>query len=164
MKMKIATAHVMVALLAFVAYSATPAEAHADPVLVVEAGPTALGPPLASPPPSRSGSHSRLPEILLGSLAVASAAAGSVFGVLALDEKNDFQKHPTFSSADSANEDAVVADVGFGAAVALGVTTLVLLLRGEEELHLAAAGSRVTFAVSPVVTQHGGGAGAVLRF
>lgn len=104
------------------------------------------------------------------------AGAGTVFGVLALDDKSRFESHPTFSSADSANENAVLSDVCFGAAVALGMTSLVLLLRSDAPPQNAAAGSPepaaatvpkrspVSFAVSPVFTMHGGGAGVALRF
>jgi hypothetical protein len=116
---------------------------------------------MRAPAPQPRG---KLPAILLGGFAVASAGAGTVFGVLALSDKTRFQNHPTFATADSASENAVLADVCFGAAVALGVTSLVLLLRGNAAPPSAAIDSHAAFSMSPLVMLHGGGAGAVLRF
>ena len=53
---------------------------------------------------------------------------GATFGVLALQNKSDYQKNPTFSNTDNGNNDAAYADGCAALAVAAGVTSLVLFL------------------------------------
>jgi hypothetical protein len=108
----------------------------------------------------------RVAALVLGGVAVASAGVGIGFGVVALNEKSKFDSHPNFPAANLANEYAVVSDVCLGGAVVAAVTSIVLLVRSYESPPAAPPkeSHALTFLVSPMITLHGGGAGAALRF
>jgi hypothetical protein len=186
-KRRIARVEVLAGVMAFVVCSAPASHALADelpPVLEVAPPTPAAPPPLlvdgqpqTTLAPSPGWQPSRpFVAVVFGTVAVASAASGAVFGVLALHDKSKFESHAGLSAANSANENAVAADVCFGAALALGVTSLVLLLTGNRAVEQTAVGalgaspapppekSPVSFSVSPMISLHGGGAGAALRF
>jgi hypothetical protein len=99
-------------------------------------------------------------------VAVVGAGAATVFGVLALQNKSAYQKGPTYSNTDDGNNDAAYADGCMALAVAAGVTSLVLFLTNDPTLPSAPGTAKTapTLSVSPLVTAHAGGAGAVLRF
>jgi hypothetical protein len=117
-------------------------------------------PPAPSPPPARS--HGNTAAWITAGLAVAGAATGTVLGIVALGDKSDFQKHPTYDKANAGNDSAAYCDAAFGAAVVLGVTSVILFLAHDDAP--PATASRATLTASPVVTPHGAGLGAVLRF
>jgi hypothetical protein len=113
----------------------------------------------------------KIAAFIFGGVAVVGVGVGTAFGVLSLNDQSSFNAHPTFGAASSGNQEAVVADVCFGAAVIAGVTSVVLFVRGASGD--AAVPSQpvrnptpvhVSFSISPIVSPHGGGAGAVLRF
>jgi hypothetical protein len=103
---------------------------------------------------------------------------------MALSDKSDFDKNPTAAKADDGENHALVADMSFGVAVTLGVTSAVLFLTKDDAPAAAAASAapvrrpliasapapvaprvhRVTITPTPIVTPHGGGAGALFRF
>ena len=112
-----------------------------------------------------------------GGLAIAGAGVGTAFGVVALDDKSRFDKNPTVARASAGNDNAVYSDTAFGAAVLLGVTSLVLFVTADESLPGSGASpvasapspvakdtTAVTFTAAPILVPHGGGAGALLRF
>jgi hypothetical protein len=112
---------------------------------------------------------SKVAALIFGGAAIVGVGVGIGFGVAALDEKSTFRAHPTLSNAGLANQDSVVADVGFGAAVIAGVTSLVLFLKHEEPTPgpsdvLCSKPSALHLTVAPTFDSHGGGAGALLRF
>jgi hypothetical protein len=115
------------------------------------------------------GAHpSKLAAYLFGGAAVVGLGVGIAFGVLALNDQSDYSAKPSGASLGSANQDAVIADVGLGAAVIAGVTSVVLFLKPDEPvLSLPAAPnatSSVSFAIAPTFAPHSAGAGVVLRF
>ncbi len=151
---------------------APPAPPPPPPVAAVApAAPAALPPP---PPEPRS----LVPAIVTGGLAIAAAGVGTVFGILALGNKSDFDKNPTTATADSGDTHALIADMAFGVAVTFGVTSAVLFLTKDESTtstsstHGATTATAtaakkktaVTFTPTPIVGPHSGGAGFVLRF
>jgi hypothetical protein len=89
-----------------------------------------------------------------------------VCGVLALQNKSDYEKSPTYANSDNGNNDAAYADGAIALAVAAGVTSLVLYLTRDDADESATRSTKKPPMVSaaPMVTQHGGGAGALLRF
>ncbi len=96
---------------------------------------------------------------------------GTAFGVLALNNQSSYDATPTGSSLANANQDAVLADVAFGAAVIAGVTSVVLFLKpddaapaGTKPAATSGRANRTSFSVAPTVCPHGAGAGVVLRF
>jgi hypothetical protein len=94
---------------------------------------------------------------------------------MTLSDKSDYDKTPTSSKADDGENHALICDMAFGVAVTLGVTSAVLFLSNDDA---PAAASNVsaprtadtkpakafTITPTPIVTQHGGGAGALVRF
>jgi hypothetical protein len=129
------------------AMSATPRIAFADPPAPV---------PAPTPTPTRTNV-----ALVSAGIAVAAATAAAVFGVLALQNKNEFQSSPTYARADDGSNDAAYADGAIALAVAAGVTSLVLFLTHDPQDAGAPAASTAPIA-SPFVTALG--AGAVLRF
>ena len=128
--------------------------------------------PVAPPPPEP---RSKLPAYVTGGLAIVAAGIGTAFGVVALGDKSDFDKNPTTGKADDGENHALIADMAFGVAITLGVTSAVLFLTKDEAPAPAAAKNghtnraaakpyKVTVTPSPIVTPHGGGAGALVRF
>jgi hypothetical protein len=128
--------------------------------------------------PATGLTSTRCVAFIAAGVAVVGVGVGTAFGVLALDKKSDFEAHPTVAGANTGNQEAVLADVAFGTAVIAGVTSLVLFLKHDQPddatvttgspSHPGDAptkpASSVSFTVSPILSPHGGGAGAVLRF
>jgi hypothetical protein len=132
------------------------------PVAVAPPAPAPPPAPLAAPPERRS----KVPAIVTGALAVAAAGVGAAFGVITLNDKNTFNANPTESTAEAGQNHALISDMAFGVAITLGVTSLVLLLTNDEvdPAKTAREPAPATFALTPIVSPHGGGAGALLRF
>jgi hypothetical protein len=124
--------------------------------------------PTAAPtaPPAEAKSKSNVPAYVVLGVAGVGAIVGAVFGVKALNDKSDFDKNPTGSKADDAERNALIADMAFGVAVTLGVTGTVLLLSGgKKEAQKGLWNSPTkTMHITPLVTPHSAGAGAVWRF
>ncbi len=100
-------------------------------------------------------------------VAVAGAVGATVFGVLALHEKNAYEQTPTYANTDNGNNFAAYADGCIALAAAAGVTSLVLYLTNTniaDDGTVAPPKRSGAFSASPIVTAHGGGVGAVLRF
>ncbi|MGO8997542.1 MAG: PEGA domain-containing protein [Polyangiaceae bacterium] len=140
------------------------------------AEPAAAAAPAAAPAP-----HSNTAAWITGGAAVIAVGIGSVFGVMALNDKSNFNADPTTATADSGENHALIADMSFGVAVTLGVTSLVLFLSKDEAPAAPAATttsevtrkrdeakakkpSSFTITPSPIITAHGAGAGALIRF
>jgi hypothetical protein len=150
----------------------------APPPPPVPAPPPPVTPPpaLAPPPPPPPEPRSLVPAYVTGGLAIAAVGVGTVFGIMALGDKSDFDKTPTTSKADDGETHALIADMAFGVALTFGVTSAVLFLTRDEP---AAAGSSTAAAAppkprradnairltpTPIVGPHTGGAGVLLRF
>jgi PEGA domain len=131
-------------------------------------------PPSPAPPPEP---RSLVPAFVTGGLAIAAAGVGTVFGIVALGNKSDFDKNPTTQTADDGDTHALIADMAFGVALTFGVTSAVLFLTKDESVGAtsstrtkptaaaAAAKKRaVTFTPTPIVGPHTGGGGFVVRF
>ena len=126
-------------------------------------------PPL---PPAQAPASTHLAPYIAGGLAVVAAGVGTAFGVLALNAKSDFEAHPTPSGADSGNNYAAYCDASLGAAVLLGATSLVLFFverdqqdpAASQQARSAKAPPLVSFTAAPMLSAHGAGASAVVRF
>jgi PEGA domain len=135
----------------------------------------------APPPPPPAEPHSKLPALITGGLAVVAAGVGIGFGVVTLSDHSTFEGtgpgNHTEATAETGQNHALVCDMSFGVAITLGVTSVVLLLTKDEsdaskETKAAAAGTvklssragGATLSAAPIVSPHGGGAGALLRF
>jgi len=125
-----------------------------------------LPPPPAPPPPEP---RSPVPAYVTLGLAGAGAVVGTIFGVMALGAKSDFEATPTVENADAVDRNALIADMSFAVAITFGVTGAVLLLSSDEPAPAAAAGKvvktpkRQAF-VAPYVGPTGGGAAARFTF
>jgi hypothetical protein len=145
--------------------------APAPPVAVVAPPPPEPAPaPAPAPPPEK---RSMAPAWITGGLAVVAAGVGTAFGIMALNDKSSFNKTPTESLADDGENKALVSDMAFGVAVTLGVTSTVLFLSHDDSppaqtasapRPVRAASDTVSVTATPIITAHGGGAGALIRF
>ncbi len=144
--------------------------------------------PVSPPPPALAPAdnvmhRSPLPAYITGGLAVSAAIVGTVFGAIALSDKSDFDKNPTSSKADTGENHALVADMAFGVAITLAVTSAVLYFTRDEAVTASTSKNETdedkahakrmaarrqseqpSFGLAPIMTPHGGGAGALLRF
>jgi hypothetical protein len=117
-----------------------------------------------------------VPAYITGGLAIAAAGVGTVFGIIALNDKSDFDKTPTTKIADNGDTHSLIADMSFGVAITFGVTSAVLFLTKDEAPASASASRDTTAGVesskrtamtitpTPMVGPHSGGAGFVLQF
>ena len=145
------------------------------PVPVAVAVPP-LPPPGPPPPPPEP--RSQLPAYVTGGLAIVAAGVGTVFGIMALSDKSQFDKNPTTQTADNGDTHALIADMSFGVALTFGVTSAVLFLTRDEAPAASSATprtttakaeadskrNRITVTPTPVVGPHSGGAGFTVRF
>lgn len=134
----------------------------------------AAPPPVADPQPQPFPGgdqgvekRSNLPAYITLGVAGASAVVGTVFGVKAIKEKNDFNDFATTDRADDTERFALISDMAFGVAVTLGVTGTVLLLSNDaknaEEVAKDARNKK-TMQLAPYFGPSGGGAAAAWRF
>ncbi len=119
--------------------------------------------PTAAPAPEKK-ERSMVPAYVTLGLAGAGVAVGTVFGVMALNDKSDYDDQPTADKADDVERNALIADMAFGVALTLGITGIVLLTSddGEEQPKTAAMKNRLV--VAPYAAPTGGGAAARLTF
>lgn len=152
--------------------------------LAEKSAPVPAGPApgaVAAPPPGSAEQEptkdkpSLIPAYVTGGIAVAAAGVGTAFGIMALNDKSEYDKTPTSELADDGENHALVADMAFGLAITFGVTSAVLFLTHDEPAANASAKrapakiakpkkSDVSVSAAPIVTPHGGGAGALIRF
>jgi hypothetical protein len=156
------------------------AEAAPAPAAPVAAPiPVAVSAPLPAPiaPGEPAEARSKVPAFVTGGLAIAAAGVGTVFGIIALGDKSNFDKNPTTATADSGDTHALIADMAFGVAVTFGVTSAVLFLTRDEPAATSSNTPKTTTAKgtdakatamkitpTPIVGPHTGGAGFVLQF
>jgi PEGA domain-containing protein len=135
------------------------------------------------PPPSPAEPRGRGSGLAYaaGGLAVVAAGVGAVFGIVALNDKGEYERNPTTQNADNRSTHALFADVALGAALTFGVMSGVLFLTNgrstgspngatQPSLPKAAGVGRlarpnaIMITPTPLVSPHGGGAGIVVRF
>ena len=107
---------------------------------------------------------SLVPALVTGGIAVAALGVGTVYGLMALQDEKDFKANPSAQKADDGDNHALVADMGLGVALTLGVTSLVLLFSKEAPLSPDASKTASSITAVPMLTHNGGGASALLRF
>lgn len=145
------------------------------PVPVVVAPPPAPPPqaPIAPPPPPPpSGLSRQTVAIFAGGLAVVGAGLGAAFGIVALSNKSDFDKNPTYDSGNNAKDFAVYSDAAFGAAAVLAVTSVIFFVTDNNDTPATSPNPSAfkspsvspKFSAAPMMTPHGGGASAMVRF
>jgi PEGA domain len=150
---------------------AAPAAAPPPSAPLAEAPPP---PPQPAPvvPPAPPEPRSIVPAVVTGGLAVASAVVGTVFGVIALNDKSSFNSNPTTQTADNGDTHALISDMAFGVALTFGVTSVVLLLTKDEPAattsstapKAAPQTAKISITPTPIVGAHTGGAGFALKF
>lgn len=132
----------------------------------------APAPPVEAPAPPPAEPRSKIPAFVTGGIAIVAAGIGTGFGISALSQQSDFDKNPTTGTADTGENNALIADMMFGVAITFGVTSAVLFLSGDDPAPATAkakpvkavAKKSVTVVPTPYVTQSGGGAGLNVRF
>jgi hypothetical protein len=158
-----------------VSASLDPEPTAAPPPPPVAATPPPETPPPAPPPPPAEP-RSKVPAYVTGGLAIVAAGVGTVFGIMTLSDKSDFDKNPTTQTADNGDTHALITDMAFGVALTFGVTSAVLFLTKDEPPATSSAApkavtakahtdkSHVTVTPTPMVGAHSGGAGLTVRF
>jgi len=136
--------------------------------------PHVVAPPVPSPAPAKPAPDNTILAVIAGAVAVVGVTVGTIYGIKTLEEKSQYDQHPTSAIANDGSTDALVCDVSYGVALALGVMSLILVLEKGEPSPPAAAPSHaaarkprrdpVTFSAAPVVGPHTGGAGLSLTF
>jgi tetratricopeptide (TPR) repeat protein len=129
----------------------------------------AAGPVEAVPPAGGEGPapkpRSKIPAYVTGGVAVAAAGVGTIFGILFLSAKSDYETAPTSEKADTAEHRALAADIAFGAAITLGVASVLFFTAKDAAPSPAkSAPQSARIHAAPIVTMHGGGVSAELRF
>ena len=131
--------------------------------------------PAPPPPPPPPEPRSKVPAYVTGAVAIVAAGVGTGFGIKALNQSSEFEKHPTTKKADDGENNALVADMMFGIAITFGVTSAVLFLSNDSPATAKAASPKVasapkpkkknvTVIPAPYVTPTGGGFGTVIKF
>lgn len=153
-----------------------------EPV-VVATNPTPTEPvkPVEPPKEEKKEPRSKVPAFITGGLAIVAIGVGTGFGIAALAKKSDFDKSPTADTADTGENFALVADMAFGVAITLGVTSAVLFLTNDDDAAPAKTAltnsgaaphkrvviskkQSITIVPTPFIVPNGGGAGAFVRF
>lgn len=168
-----------------VAAATLPSDATAAPgtALATDLAAAAQDAPPVEDPPALEAAPSPRPAIplrvyLTGGATVIAAGVGTVFGISALRDKTEFERNQTPQTADKRNQDALIADVAFGVALASGVATAILFLTATQGSSASGSGAppqtvsareadkttAITITPTPLVSPHGGGAGLMLRF
>jgi hypothetical protein len=150
----------------------------AEPVAVVHnETPVEMKPTETKPADNKEPkeSHSKLPAFITGGLAIVAVGIGTGFGIAALAKLSDFNNAPTADKADTGENFALVADMAFGVAITLGVTSVVLFLTKDDDAPATTPATPTApqktskkkplrIIPTPFVLPGGGGAGAFLRF
>lgn len=142
--------------------------------------------PLPPPPPpvvaakeEEKKERSKVPLYVTLGIAGAALVTGTVFGIMALDAKSQYDSNPTADKADEVERNALIADMSLGVAITLGITGIVLMTakdgdaatgrapRGATAQAPAPRGkpaSRTELVVAPYGGPTGGGGVARLTF
>jgi len=121
-------------------------------------------PPVVAPPPAEpAAKRSLVPAAVTLGLGGAGLISGTLFGIMALGAKKDFNDDPTTANADTAERNALISDMSFGIALTLGITGIVLLTAQDEEAAADVAQKRRVL-VAPYAERRGGGLAGLLRF
>ena len=114
----------------------------------------------AAPPADAPHRRSNVPGYVLIGVAGAGIVVGSAFGAIALSDKSSFNQKPTLASANNERTHAMISDISFIVAGALGITGIVLVVT-----NLPKAGETTGRAyITPYAGPTGAGATAGLSF
>jgi hypothetical protein len=107
-----------------------------------------------------------VPGIVTLGIAGASAIVGTIFGIQALGDKQNFDDAPSTARADETERNALIADMAFGVTLTLGITGVVLLVAQDpvpvQPVVSSPRPERMRF--TPYVAKTGAGAAATLAF
>ena len=127
--------------------------------------------PPPPPPPAPPAPKSHVASYIMWGVGAASLAVGTVYGVMALQAKKDFDDKPTYDGADKTENRAIVSDVALGAGLILAITGTVFYFVKDEPRDTAAASKstkqrlvRNDLRVQPYVGARTGGGTLSLRF
>jgi hypothetical protein len=117
-----------------------------------------------APPPAAP--RNIVPGVVTLGIAGAGAIVGTIFGIKALGDKQDFEDGPSTNKADDTERNALIADMAFGVTLTLGITGVVLLVAQDPvpEQPPSSALQPQRFSLAPYVAKTGAGAAARLAF
>jgi tetratricopeptide (TPR) repeat protein len=134
-------------------------------MLTAEQLPAVSEAPTPEPAPVASSDRHGTPAVWTAmAFTGAGVVVGSVLGGLALKKKHEFDKAPTKQLADKGERLALFADVGFGIAIAGGVTALVLYLTSGKKAEPAADQPAQAWSVTPTLARGNYGLAGELQF
>lgn len=108
--------------------------------------------------------NSKVPAYVTLGLGGAGLIAGTIFGILALNGKSDFDKSPSQDKADEVERNALISDMSFGVALTLGITGIVLLTASDSPKETAKKTKPGQLIVAPFASPTSGGAAARMTF
>jgi PEGA domain len=120
-----------------------------------------VAPPTVTAPTAEERKRNPVPGIVTLSLGGAGLISGTIFGILALDSKSQYDKRPTAEKADDAERNALIADMSFGIALTLGITGIVLLTTDDDGVNPSVTTAKVqkpTVHFAPFASASSGGA------
>jgi type IV secretory pathway VirB10-like protein len=122
------------------------------------------GPPVTAsmPPPSP------IPAYILWGAGGASLVVGTVFGILALSAKSDYDDKPTYTQADKVHDLSVASDVGLGLGVVLAASGTIFFFMNQAappaQGQMTTKSVGATVRVDPLISPHTRGGAFTLRF
>lgn len=143
-----------------------------QPITLTQSAAPAAETPVPAAATEPTAERSMVPAYVTLGLGAAGLIAGTVFGILALDAKSQYDARPSESKADEVERNALICDMSFGVALTLGITGVVLLT-SEEPKAEAPATARHTprpaaksgrLIVAPFASPTSGGAAARMTF
>ncbi|MEY4508777.1 MAG: hypothetical protein RLZZ450_899 [Pseudomonadota bacterium] len=131
------------------------------------ATPDVIAAPVSTTPPAEpTHTRSRLAPYALWGTSVVSLALGTVFGVMALGAKQDYDDAPTYKRADKVHNLGIAADTGLGLGLLLAITGTVFYFvtpESDKTTHAQTAGAG-TLRIAPLFSHHAQGGTLALRF
>lgn len=117
----------------------------------------------AEPEPKKE--RSMVPAYVTLGIGAAGLITGTIFGILALDAKSQYDQNPSSEKADEVERNALIADMTFGVALTLGITGVVLLTAKDDDVPAPKKAARRAGPSPLVVAPYGGptGGGAFAR-
>jgi hypothetical protein len=118
-------------------------------------------PPAAPPPPPPR--RSNVPAYVLMGVGGAGLIVGAAFGGIALQDKSNFNAHPTNDGANTTHTHALISDVSFAAGGGVAIVGIILLVTNLPHRQSDSALNALRF-VAPYAGPNGAGATAGLSF
>lgn len=133
------------------------------PIELAKSAPVSSTAPVVETATDEPTPKSKVPAYVTLGVGAAGLITGTIFGILALSGKNDFDRNPTNEKADEVERNALISDMSFGIAITLGITGIVLLT-AQDDPGTPTAKKAPNMVMAPFASPTGGGAVAQIKF